>query len=257
MKGDKFLFFPIGYDMFVITSYLYLLLDTDSAVKEHQLYHFYASMLAESISILSLIENGLLLQAYPQARNLIELYFKYEVLFGKPEALDEYYTFCDYEILYNTSNKFADDFRKKYEAHKDNVGIIDYLHFGWIDSIFDFEYLQKEKEYSIPGLYNYLKFKHKNDANIDALKNLHNICHAFSHGSTISKAYPIESFFELMPALFNVLHAILIDICNIVEHNPIIEGIDIRKKAEGDWKEFGEKIKLLSIDNAKKYYGLK
>ena len=256
MKGDRFLFFPIGYDMFVITSYLFELLD-EEVVQENPYFYFYQSMLAESISILTLIENGLLLQAYPQARNLIELYFKYEVLFDKPDALNEYYKFCDYEIEYNERNILNKDFNDKYKTHKKEVDMIDYLHFGWIDKIFDFEYLLKEKKYSIPGLYNYLKLIHKNDANFDGLKNLHNICHAFSHGSTITKAYPIHSFFELMPILFNILRAILIDICNVVKHNPIIDGIDIKRKVELDWKTFNEKTKLLTIDNIKKYYAIK
>ncbi len=170
--------------------------------------------------------------------------------------MQEYYDFCDYEIEFNCCNTFNEEFLKKYDEHKD-VDIINYLHFGWIDKIFDFNYLEKEKKYSIPGLYNYLKMIHKNDANIDELKGLHNICHAFSHGSTISKAYPIHSYFELMPILYHILRAILKDICDLLKIQPIINDINLIKKIEKDWKLFNEKKELLTIENAKKYYGIK
>ncbi len=256
MSGDRFLYFPIGYDMFVITSYMYLLLDNPD-IKGHKLFHFFHSILNESISALTLIENGLLIQAYPQIRNLIELYFKYEVLFDKPEGLKEYYKFCDYEINYNSYNEFDDEFKAKFEPHREEASITEYLHYGWIDSIFNFNYLEKEKKYSLPGLYNYLKMIHSKKSNIDDLKLLHNICHAFSHGSTISKAYLLQSFFELIPGLYNVLRAILIDMCNIMKQDVIINGINIRKKMESDWDILCEKSKIMTMDKVKLYYGIK
>lgn len=255
MTGDKFLFFPIGYDMFVATTYLFALI-TEDRIKQNRLFYFYQSMLNECVSILTLIENGLLLQVYPQARNLIELYFKYEVLSNKPDAIQEYYDFCNYEIEFNCCSTFNEEFLKKYEGHKE-VDKINYLHFGWIDKIFDFNYLEDGKKYSIPGLYNYLKMIRKNEANIDELKKLHNICHSFSHGSTISKTFPIHSYFELMPVLYNILRVILKDICDYLKIQPIINDIDIMKKMEKDWKLFIEKKEMLTVDRAKIYYGLK
>ena len=76
----------------------------------------------------------------------------------------------------------------------------------------------------------------------------------FSHGSTISKAYPIQSYFELMQVLYIILRAILIDICNMKKSDAIINNINIRTKIENDMKDLSAKTKLLTVENVKKYY---
>ena len=252
--GDRFLFFPIGHDLFVVTAYLFCQLNENEILKKSELAGFMLSMVNECFSVLTLIEGGLLLQAYPQARNLIELYFKYEVLFDKPKGLEEYYKFCDYEILYTSNNGFCEEFKKKYDKHKKECSITDYLHYGWIDSIIEFGYLEDDKKYSIPGLYNYLKMKYKDNKTFDELKKLHNMCHTFSHGSTITKAYPLESFFEIVPILYYIVRSILIDVCNIIKENPMINDINIKEKLDNDWDEFVKKSNKLTMEDVKKYY---
>ena len=255
VTGDRFLYFTMGYDMFVVSTYILFVL-CDGKYNDNKYYGFYSAIISEAISILTLVENGLLMQAFPQCRNLIELYFKYETLFKFPEAIDEYDTFCQYEINYGSLGKFDEEFQKKYKKIKDfeSINIIDYLHYGWIDSVFEFNYLGKDKKYSIVGLYNYLIWKNKNNADFPVLKDAHNKCHMFSHGSTISKAYPIQSYFELIQVLYIVLRAILIDICNMKKSDAIINEINIRTKIENDMKELSAKAKLLTVENVKKYY---
>ena len=256
MAGDKFLFFNLGYDLFVTTMKLCEIVDTEP-VKKSKMHMFYTSIILELISVLTLIENGLLMQAFPQCRNLIELYFKYEVLFDNQKEIKEYNKFTGYEIDYACNYEFPKEFLDKYDSHKEEVSIFDYLHYGWIDSIFDFNYLGKDKKYSIPGLYNYIKMKHKDNNNIDELKELHNRCHMFSHGSTISKAFPIQTYFEMMPILFYIIRAVTIDISNILKEKISDNNIDLIKLIEQDWKEFTNKSKILNIENVKKYYKMK
>lgn len=252
--GDRFLYFTMGYDYFVASTYILFVLEEEK-VKDNDLYNFYTSIASELISILTLIENGLLIQSYPQCRNLIELFFKYETLFHNPKIMDEYECFCKYEIDYAIYGKFDEEFKEKYQKAKEktNVDIIDYLHYGWIDNSFEFNYLGKDKKYSIVGLYNYLKWKDNNKW-FDLLKDLHNRCHMFSHGNTISKIYPIESYFEIMHIIHPIISIVLIDLCNIIEKEAVISNINIKKKIENDFGKFEAKSELLKMDNVIKYY---
>lgn len=258
VKGDRFLYFTMGYDMFVTSTYMLSVLN-ENKYNNDKYYGFYSAIISETISILTLVENGLLIQSFPQCRNLIELYFKYETIYEFPNALDEYDKFCQYEINYAAFSKFDDDFQIKYQNLKghENINIIDYLHYGWIDSVFEFNYLGKDKRYSIVGLYNYLIWKNKNNTFLSVLKDAHNKCHMFSHGNTISKAYPLQSYFELIQILYIILRAVLIDICNMKRSDAIINDINIRIKIENDMKEFSAKAKLLTLENVEKYYSSK
>lgn len=254
--GDRFLYFPMGYDVFVAAEYIYNMTNTEE-FEQRNLLNFFPSRLFEILSVLTLMENGLLMEAYPHARNLIELYFKYEVLKKNPDALEEYYNFCQYEIDYSSSNDFNENFLKKYEEHKEKTSKVDYLHFGWIDAIFGFNYLKKSKKYSIKGLYNYLKMMHINEESIDRLKKLHNACHMFSHGTTISRSYQLETYFELVTIIYNILKVLLKDACELMHRKPNINGINIETKMDNDWKTFCEKKKFLTEENVRKYYGIK
>lgn len=255
MVGDQFVFFPLSYDIFVLTTYLFEKLPREELQKD-DFYMFYNSMLSQSAAILTLVENGLLNLSYPQVRNLIELFFKYEVLYINKSALKEYNLFCDYQIEYLVNNRASDEFNKKYKSVKKNVSFSDYLNYGWIDSIVEFNYLEGDKHYSIPGIYNYLKMVNKNTNYFDSLKELHNRCHALSHGNTITKTFTLESYFELIPNMALIIKALLIDISNIIKERPIIEGIDIIDKFDKDLKDFNDKIRTIKREDILKYYNI-
>ena len=114
VPGDKFLYFPLGYDIFVISMYLAVEIENPK-VKQMHYYPFYLAMLNQITSLLTLIENGLLTQAYPQYRNLIELYFKYEVLLDSEDGMKAYQKFIDYEIQFIGTGKFPEKFLKEYQ----------------------------------------------------------------------------------------------------------------------------------------------
>ena len=252
--GDKFLYFPLGYDIFVISMYLVFEIENPK-VKQMHYYPFYLAMLNQITSLLTLIENGMLTQAYPQYRNLIELYFKYEVLLDSEDGMKAYQKFIDYEIQFIGTGKFPEKFLKEYEKidNKD-VSKLDYLHFGWIDSMFAFNYLGKEKQYSITGLVNYLNMDGKK-AYIEKLKFRHNLCHTFSHGSTIMKSFPLQSYFEQMPTLYIILTNLLDDIVEVIERKkPILNGINLADKLQKDIDEFNLKSKLVNVQSITNYY---
>lgn len=239
MPSERFLYFTMGYDVFVLSQYLAYIVEKNIQNK-NRLKIFYMSMLNEAFCILTLIENGLLLDAFPQCRNIIELYYKYLILRYNSSAMEAYFEFCEYEINYASFNQFDDKFLKKYNSFDDNKkpNIIDYLHYGWIDEIFDFNYLGNDKKYSFVGLNNYINFKNRNNNDFQYLKDTHNSCHMLSHGSTISRTYPIESYFQLVHVLAIILKKILIDVCDVVKGTPKINSINLKNKFEKDMKDF-------------------
>ena len=91
----------------------------------------------------------------------------------------------------------------------------------------------------------------------DELKDLHNRCHMFSHGTTITKTYPIQTYFEIMPILFYTVRGIVIDIANILQDHLIFNDVEMLDMLNSDWNEFSKKSKIMNIDNVKQYYGIK
>lgn len=257
IKDDRFLYFRMGYNMFVTTTIVSSII-SDNKLSKNKLLNFYVSFIGEVISILTLLENGLLVQSFPQCRNLIELFFKYEVLYLHPKAIEEYNEFCQYEIDYATTGKFNEKFIEKYNnnCNKEKVDKIDYLHFGWIDSIFEINYYKTEKQYSVRGLYNYLCAREKNNNYLLILKESYNRCHLFSHGSTISKVYPIQAYFELIQIVYPILRTILIHLSKYIGKGIIVNDMDILKKIDNDYKDFSKKLDIMNTKSIEKYYNM-
>lgn len=253
--GDKFLYLTMGYDMFVVSIYISSLL-SDNFFSENKFVDFYLAMIREALSILTLMENGLPIESFPHCRNLIELYFKYEIIFKHPNAIDEYKKFSLYEVEYANTGTFNDEFVKKHNEsiYSDKKDIINYLHFGWIDKIFDMNYLGKERQYSITGLFNYLNMLDKNNSDLAFLRDAHNRCHMHSHGSIVRNKFPLVAYFELAKVLYIILKSILVDLCECLNKKPIIKDIDIRKKIENDYKNFSDKLKQVNRNNLENYY---
>ena len=64
-----------------------------------------------------------------------------------PEGINSYKKFKGYAIEYNSTRRFPDEFIKLYESKfgkKSSVEKINYLNYGWIDSITEFSYMENK-----------------------------------------------------------------------------------------------------------------
>lgn len=92
--GEDWAFFPLTYKLFALTVKANEMLSSYNRPYRHLLIGLFNKLLAS----LSLIEDGLLDNAYPLARGVLEIYFRFLILIDHPEAMAKHDRFASYEI---------------------------------------------------------------------------------------------------------------------------------------------------------------
>ena len=120
-------------------------------------------------------------------RGAIELYTIYLCLKYSKSDLKRYLKFNDFKIEYDTYFSFSDEFENEYKENGNQAKKIDYLNYGWTDSIFEMQYLNKKNSYKfndLTALVDLIINKHKKVKNYgNLLKEYYNKCHLFTHGN--------------------------------------------------------------------------
>lgn len=154
-SGDEFLYFPVPYELFAMCMKSLSLMAGTAKLQ----FIYYTDLIGLALSSLTLMENSFLSNAYPLCRSMIELYLKILILHRHPEALKDYELFCSFEIEQSCcSQAYPSEFITLYNARKHD-GIknkANYLHYGWLDSIDDYD-TRNTNRYSIYGVLDYLK----------------------------------------------------------------------------------------------------
>ena len=136
-NGDEYLYFPVPYELFVMClRSLYLI-----SQNPNSLFVEYNAILNNALSSLTLMENNFLSNAYPLCRGMIEQYLKVLMLKKHPENLKDYNSFCEFEIEQSCcSQEYPEEFIELYNnrKHYSTKSKVDYLHYGWLDSIEDY-----------------------------------------------------------------------------------------------------------------------
>ena len=160
LQGEEFLYYPLPYELFVMSVKMSEMLKNSQECNCSQLYF---GMLYNSISALSLLEDNLLGTAYPLCRGAIEMYLKLLVLVSRTEVCIQYEKFKEFEIEYSCHRKYPDEFNvlfKKCICLKAKAKA-DFLHFGWVDNIEEYHKTVKKFPYSVYGIIAFLKEKNK------------------------------------------------------------------------------------------------
>lgn len=252
LAGDEFLYFPIPYELFVICMKSIELMHNN----EDLLIPNYYDIVNTALSALTLLENNFLSNVYPLCRVMIELYIKTLILKKHPEALESYQEFIEFEIEQSCcSQKYPARLNILYtqRKHKLSKNKTDFLHYGWLDSIGNYNTKVKNK-YSIYGVFDYLT--NNNDNVLNDILHFYKMCHGYTHGSSIHVKYPLLQYFEISIMLYYVLRHTFIVICDKSSINVSGDEPDIIKILDRDFNILRNQYNIKSTENFDSYYGL-
>lgn len=252
LLGDEFLFFPVPYDLFALCMRAIQLMNNRSI----PLAIYYYDIVGLALSSLTLMENNFLSNAYPLCRSMIELYLKVLVLHRHPEACASYEKFCAFEIKQSCcSQTYPEEFITLYNARKYGApkSRVNYLHFGWLDSISDYD-TKTSNRYSIYGILNYLKRDDKPIHDLTDIEPLYKMCHGYTHGSTVHVLYPLLQYFEISLMIYYIIKPIFACICSADKIEIPHADKLLLTALDRDLKKLKEQYAKRSTENFESYY---
>lgn len=247
LLGDEFLYFPVPYELFVMSVKSSALISE----KPNPLFVHYKDIICNALSALTLLENNLLSNAYPLCRTMIELYLKACIIQKHPEINDAYLKFCKFEIEQSCcSQEYPEEFEKLYLKHRlPTKSKVNYLHFGWLDRISEYH-----NEYSIYGILNYLFDNTDNEKY--QLERLYKMCHGYTHGSVSYVKYPLLQYFEISMMLYYVISDVFKTIYNELKIEMSVEDKVLLDMLNRDFKILDKQYNDKSTENFEKYYSV-
>lgn len=256
-KGDKFIYFHLPHDLFVICIRMNEILRESS--RNNELFSIHSQIINKALAALTLLEDGFLDNAYPLCRGTLELYIKFLVLNACPGLMAEYNKFNSFEIMKNCCEQgYTEDFLECYNSRLNTSqnNKVEYLYYGWVDKIEDYHQVVKTKPYSLTGLLTFLK--HVYDVSyhttLENIKVLYERCHGYTHGNADLSKYPLLHYFEISIMLYTVLRPLYQLICENYSKEESIQGIDISEKLDSDFNLLISQYEQRTTEKFEEYY---
>lgn len=252
--GEEFLYYPLPYELFAITSKMSELLLDGNVIHCWQLYY---GVIYNGLSALSLLEGNLLGTAYPLCRGAIEMYIKLLILNTRTEFYDWYERFRTFEVQYSCSQAYPEEFSELFEKRErqDSKAKVDYLHFGWVDFIDGYHKTVRKFPYSIYGIITFLKDRNKDRIlELERLEHFYKSCHAYTHGSIQIAKYPVLHYFEISLMLYFIIRETFILLCNEKNVETMVEGQDVIAMIDRDFNILHDQYKIRSTERFERYY---
>ena len=236
---EEYLYYPVLYDLYVLTTIFTMNFDEYLSSSKHDSFISFIliSVLKKAIAVLAMFDYNTMENAYGICRSMIELYVVFIILNLHPNGITTYRKFLEYKINYDKTGVFDWEFEKLY-SNKTNVNKMDYLNYGWIDSIVEFGYLEKRDRYSFSQLTDFIDLEAGKDDLPKKfgtrLKTIYNSCHIFSHGNLVVKTYQFSYVVEIANMLF-ITVGNLAAFMNEKRNMPFeVNGINVLKRLERD-----------------------
>ena len=259
MSGESFIFFPVPYYLFVLCVRMLGILNTEKA-RQLPCFSIITTIVNKGLAALSLLEDNFLDNAYPICRGVIELYVQFLLLENKPEAINSYNEFAKFDLDKSCiSQVYSEKFNALY-AERMNQGSkskVDYLHFGWVDSISDYHSIVKTTPYSINGIVEYLESIYSQEGNIKFLSNLkvlYKMCHGYTHGSIGYSRYPLLHYFEIAMMLCGTLSHTYLMVCEALQQKEAINDINVVSELNKAYGILEQQYNKRTTENFEYYY---
>ena len=254
IQGEEFLYYPLPYELFVMSVKMNQILAEGHVHNCQQLYH---GVVYNSISALSLLEDNLLGTAYPLCRGAIEMYFKLLILASRKESYNWYEKFRMFEVEYSCSQAYPKVFNTLFKRRicQFSKAKVDFLHFGWVDYIDEYHKVVKKSPYSVYGITTFLKNENKDkNLGLELLEDLYKSCHAYTHGSIQIAKYPVLHYFEISIMLYLILRETFLLLCKEKKIETMIDGQDIISMMDRDFDVLYNQYKIRSTERFDRYY---
>lgn len=238
--GEEFLYYPLPYELFTISSKMGEMLMDGQVIPCRQLYY---GVVYNGLSALSLLEGNLLGTAYPLCRGAIEMYLKLLTLNTRTEFYDRYETFRMFEVEYSCRQAYSEAFNALFEKRvcQDSKARADYLHFGWVDFIDEYHKIVKKFPYSVYGIIAFLKNRNEDRiSELEQLETFYKSCHAYTHGSIQTAKYPVLHYFEISIMLYCVIRGTFLLMCKERGVEALVDGNDVILMIDRDFEVLHE-----------------
>lgn len=163
----------------------------------------------------------------------------------------------DYKVHFDAEFKLPEEFEKEYLKNGKDANKIAYLNYGWLASIFEFEYLGIKKSYNfsdVVKLVNQLIYKDRKIKNYASnLDIYYKKCHYHSHANLYCFRFSIIYIMDLCKGLGEVLLGIAYEI-NKIEKVDLFNGIDLVKNARMSVDRLHKMREDLTTEQLEKYY---
>ena len=246
--GEEFLYYPLPYELFVMSSKM-----SEMLMDGHDIYcwQLYCGVIYNGLSALFLLEGNLLGTAYPLCRGAIEMYLKLLILNTQTDFDDWYEKFRMFEVEYSCKQAYPEEFNALFEkrVRQDLKVRADYLHFGWVDLIDGYHKAVKKFPYSINGIITFLKDKNEDRIfELEQLGDFYKSCHAYTHGSIQTAKYPLLHYFEISIMLYHVIRDTFLLMCREKGVEPLVDGNDVIAMIDRDFEVLYEQYKIRSTE---------
>lgn len=257
LQGELFLAYNVPYNTFVMAIRSLEILHQNR--KPNDYIMMYNAIANKTLAALTLLEDGFLDNCYPICRTVIELYLKLLLFMDYPNLVAEHQKFNYFEVIQACcEQEYPDDFNELYmnRLYRGKVKKIDYLHYGWVDSIPNYHSIVKYQPYSINGILNFLRNTHIEDEReyFDRLEFFYKMCHGYAHGNVGQSRYPLLHYFEVSIMLHLAMSHMYSNLCTELEVDSNINNIDILAKANRDFEVLDAKYHKRSTELFEMHY---
>lgn len=254
IKGDRFLLFPVPYYIAVLESKFLQL-----SAKSKSMPFVFTNIANKSLAILSLLQDNFADCSYATCRTIIEEYIRGTIFRKCKIAMDEYYKFSKYELKQSISFPPDKELLEKFEnrINKSYKNKIDFLHYGWVDVIPEYHEIVDHRPYTFSGIKKFIVEKISDDASkgmFELLDYYHNMCHGYAHGSINNCRYPLLHYFEISSILVNVTFNSYYALCEELDEETSIEGIDVVAEINKHHKILNNAYLKRSTEKFENYY---
>lgn len=240
-------YYPLTYAIYALNNYMSIQFDIlmnkkqfpkgKNGIFKSQL-HF--KMLSKIKAVLILVDNNLIEESFNPLRSLVELFMIYLALFdAKKEAVDKYMNHVDLQFKYQTATSKSEFLNTNFKYIDSNINKVDYMNFGWLDSILEYNYISKsERKYRIVDVAELINMLYQKDNPSigTTLYKYYSECSPMSHG--------FNGFLNRYSSKQNVLEKV----CYILSHLAHnfahqydmafdLNGINLRKYMEDIYKK--------------------
>ncbi len=254
IQEEEFLYYPLPYELFVISNKICDLLSGNPNISCLQLYY---GVIYQGISALTLLGDNFWGTAYPLCRGAIEMYFKLLILINQTNFYENYEKFREFEVMQSCYHTYPNEFHILFEKRicQNQRQKSAYLHYGWVDEIDGYHKIAKQSPYSVSGIITFLKYKYTDKIpELNLLEWFYKSCHAYTHGSIQIAKYPVLHYFEISMMLYYIIRGTFFLLCKECKIEPAINGINMISVIDRDFKILKEQYDIRSTEKFDEYY---
>ena len=256
IEGDRFLYFHTPYNLFVMCTRMENLLAFANP-ETTPYYPLLAKISNMGLSVLSLLEDNFVDNAYPLCRGIIELFCTLLILSVNHDVIDKYSILTQIETQKSRNQQdFPQEFFEMFEnrLNQEEKAKERFLHFGWVDEIPNYHDIVKRDPYSIHGIVKYLKSRKEfKEMNLNIYTDFYKKCNSYTHANIMTSA-PLIGYFDISIMLYYTIKLVYEFVCDTLQTPSHINGVNILEKTNNDFQLLVSQHNQRSIENINKYY---